>query len=192
MEENYRELEEMREQINVLKEKLANETIVNDKLLRESTKSKIFSIQKRGITMIALAVFAAPFCFWAFSKNNLSLAFCIATAVMVLFCAVMTALMHARVNSNSATSGSLVDCVKQVKKLKKQYVDWYKIAIPMIIVWLAWLLTETFMNTPDKTIAVTLAISMLVGGFVGGAIGFSIHRKVINDCDDIIASIEEK
>lgn len=192
MEENYRELEEMREQISVLKEKLAKETIISDRLLRESTKTKLFGIQRRAILQITAALMAAPFCFWAFSMNNHSLAFCIATSVMILFCAVMTVLMHARISTRTASNGSLVECLIQVKKLKKQYVDWYKIAIPMILLWMSWLVAETLMMNSDKFTAIILVISMVIGAIVGGTIGFTIHKKVIDDCDDIIASIEEK
>jgi len=190
MEDNLLELKEMREQISLLKEKLANENIVNDRLLRESTKSKIFGIQRQATIIIIAGLFAAPYSIWAFRNIGLSWFFCGATAVMLLFCSCMTALMHSRINSNRAASGSLVECVKQMKKLKQQYIDWYKIAIPMLAVWIIWLAIETI-RISSGTPVLWLVIGMLIGAGVGGFIGFRAHKKVIDTCDDVIASIED-
>jgi len=191
MEENFKELEEMREQICLLKEKLANENIINDRLLRESTKSKIFGIQRQATIIVILGLLAAPYCIWAFRNIGLSWVFCGVTAVMLLFCACMTAFMHARINSNRAASGSLIECVKQMKKLKQQYKDWYKIAIPMLAVWIIWLIIE-IIKVSSGTPLVILVSGMLIGAGIGGFFGFRAHKNVIDTCDEVIESIEGK
>lgn len=185
------ELQDMREQIAALKAKLSNEAIVNEKLLRNATKSRMMEIQKKGLLSILIGIFAIPYTAWAFSNIGLSWYFVGATIAMLIFCTACTAVMHHRVNSNTASTGSLFECAKQIKKLKKEYLDWFKIAIPMICCWIAWLCTEVIIKTPDMAYALALVGGMIFGGCIGGFIGYSMHRKVINTCDDILASLGE-
>ena len=55
------ELEEMRSQIALLKEKLDNEKIVNDKILRNATKTKIRSLRINQIMEYVSALFVITF-----------------------------------------------------------------------------------------------------------------------------------
>ena len=52
------ELDEMRSQINALKEKLEKQTIVNEEHIRRSMKSKMSDINKTVTVTIILGIFA--------------------------------------------------------------------------------------------------------------------------------------
>ena len=115
------EMEDMREQISALKQMLANEEIINDRILRSATSSRISTIQRKGILSIAIGILGAPYCAFVFYQLGLSWYFIGATIAMLIFCASCTAVMHNRVKSNTASTGSLLECAKQIKKLKKEY-----------------------------------------------------------------------
>lgn len=185
------EMEDMREQISALKQMLANEEIINDRILRSATSSRISTIQRKGILSIAIGILGAPYCAFVFYQLGLSWYFIGATIAMLIFCASCTAVMHNRVKSNTASTGSLLECAKQIKKLKKEYRDWFKIAIPMIIVWFGWCAAEMIMKTPDAAYAIGLVGGMLIGGIFGGFLGYRMHRKVVDTCDEILISLGE-
>lgn len=63
--ENYAdrcELDEMKQQIQLLKDKLAKEIIVSEKLIRHSTQDKVSYINRKKKFMYFLIVFALVYC----------------------------------------------------------------------------------------------------------------------------------
>lgn len=56
------ELEDMRQQIQLLKAKLEKETIVSEKLIRQSTQDKVSYIDRKKKTVYVLIGFALVYC----------------------------------------------------------------------------------------------------------------------------------
>ena len=59
-----RELQQMKEQLAILTQKLNKETIVNERLMRQAMKSKASSIRKQAITESAITLIMIPYTIW--------------------------------------------------------------------------------------------------------------------------------
>ena len=187
------ELEQMRSQIGMLKQKLEQQTIVNDRHIRNSMKSKISDLNRTVRGTIFAGIFAVVFAPMTFYINGCSLAFIIATAVMLAVCLGLTIVQKINLGRMMDLSqGNLVETAEKLSKVRTHYKEWYKIAIPMIIVWGGWMIYE-MVNVlgVDSPTAIGFYCGAGVGLIIGGIIGARINRKVVQQANEILAEIEE-
>ena len=87
MNENFN-LEEMRQQMTTLKNKLNQQEIVNDRLIRRSMRNEVSNINRRYNIIMAIGILMVPYGYWCFVKLvGLSIFFWIATSIFMLICA---------------------------------------------------------------------------------------------------------
>ena len=182
------EFEEMRSQLELLKNKIAQEEIINDKLLRETMKFRLSSINKQvwiDIISAVIGIFLYLF-FFPFLPVWL-LAF-----VVILMVADVTAtvLVHRPVREKLIMNDDLKTVANKMRRLKKAYITIPCVELPILIVFVALFLKELvhyFGNVPSKVI--------ICGGIMGALIGLAIvlvmFRRIIKNSDDIIKQIEE-
>ena len=185
------ELEEMRRQMQTLKDKLEKQEIVNEHIIKKSMKKNVDSIARRYYVLIAVALLMLPYGYWAFVMlNGFSHAFWIATCVMMLICAAATYYNSRNVSNVDMTRNNLVEVGKRMARAKKFDADWLFISIPMIIAWLGWFVYEVYKQDND-VVSSPLLWAGCVGGVVGAIVGFSIHFKTQRQYQEIIDQIED-
>ena len=64
------ELDEMRQQMAKLKNKLESQTIVNDRFIRRSIRNSVSTINRRYLVISFIALAMIPYGYWAFVKLN--------------------------------------------------------------------------------------------------------------------------
>ena len=187
------ELEQMRTQIGMLKQKLEQQAIVNDTHIRNSMKSKISDLNRTILGTIFAGIFAVIFAPVTFYVQGCSLIFVIATAIMLAVCLGLTIVQKINLGSMMDLSqDNLVETARKLSKVRTHYKEWYKIAIPMILVWGGWMIYE-MVNTIgiESPTAIGFYCGAGVGLLIGGIIGFRINRKVVRQANEILAQIEE-
>ena len=187
------ELEQMRTQIGMLKQKLEQQAIVNDTHIRNSMKSKISDLNRTILGTIFAGIFAVIFAPVTFYVQGCSLIFVIATAIMLAVCLGLTIVQKINLGSMMDLSqDNLVETAEKLSKVRTHYKEWYRIAIPMILVWVGWMIYE-MVNTIgiESPTAIGFYCGAGVGLLIGGIIGFRINRKVVRQANEILAQIEE-
>lgn len=186
------ELDEMRSQISALKEKLEKQTIVNEEHIRRSMKSKMSDINKTVTATIIMGILALVYCTWFFYSQRCSMAFVISTAVMLAICLGLTIGQKITLGRMDLSQGNLIDTAQTLSKIKTHYQNWHKIAIPVLVVWFAWLMYEmTSVLGINSPMAIGFCCGAAVGGIIGGVIGFRINRKIVRKACEILDQIEE-
>ena len=186
------ELEEMRSQIGILKEKLEKQNIVNEKHIRKSMKSNMSSINNTVTATIFLGVFALLYCTWFFWSQGCSLAFVISTAVMLAVCLGLTIIQRVNLGRMDFSKGNLIETAQNLSKIKAHYQDWHKIAIPMIVIWFGWMIYEMIgILGLESPMAIGFCCGAAAGGIIGGVLGFRINRKIVRRTSEILEQIEE-
>ena len=90
------------------------------------------------------------------------------------------------------SQGNLIDTAQTLSKIKTHYQNWHKIAIPVLVVWFAWLMYEmTNVLGVNSSMAIGFCCGAAVGGIIGGVIGFRINRKIVRKAVEILEQIEE-
>lgn len=187
-------LEQLRADYNVLKERLDEQEIINDRLLQQTFRSQLKQINNRAWVSVVAGIFViiiAPMAFHYNPAFNLSWAFVAATDLMMAVCIWFTTYWHRAVRLPDASKSSMRQFAQSVKGLKQRYQDWLKYAAAMIGAWLTWMGVELFMKSDDVVLAVFMMTGVLVGALIGGVIGLKMHFAVIRKCDEIISQIEE-
>ena len=187
---NNSELETMRAQIALLKDKLDKETIVSEKLLRDTMRHKARTINNNAWISVVASIFVI---FWALSflpSEGFSWWFVAATILMMLVCDFFTWKYHKDVNAKTM-SGDLLTVAKVMKQLRDNYKKWLKYSIVMIVIWFVWFAIEYCIQLSDWRVAVIMIIALLIGLAIGGFIGLKMHNAVIRNAEEIISQIEE-
>ena len=195
MEEIDKTMEQLRLEYETLKLKLSNQEIVNDRLMRETMKSKVRSI--RSVVRISLlcgifVMITAPFIFRYNPVINASWAFIIGTELLMALAVVLDIRFNYEVQNTDLASCDLLTFSKKVKKLKQNYSNWIKYGITLAIGWVAWLSLETWHNSSNQATAMFMIAGMCTGLVLGGILGWKMNRKIIKTCDDLISQIESE
>ena len=187
---NNSELETMRAQIALLKDKLDKETIVSDKLLRDTMRHKARNINANAWISVAASIFVIFWALFYLPGEGFSWWFSGATILMMLVCDFFTWKYHKDVNDKTM-SGDLLTVAKVMKQLRDNYKKWLKYSIALIAVWFTWLSIEFCIRLNDWRLAVIMIIALLIGLAIGGFIGLKMHKSVIRNAEEIISQIEE-
>ena len=206
MEENntMMELEQMREQMQVLRNKLETQEIVNDKLVKNSIKSKMSWMKKFIYFEFLMIPFIALMGYGLKEVFNLSW-FCYAS--IVVLCAI-DAVCDYRINVASldlekVEKHNLSDTLQKLVAMKKMRAKAFFIMMLLSIPLFVWASIEMWQYISTITFRDDLPTNMVYagayGGLVGGIIGFfvgiyisiRIYRKMQTTNDELIAQIEE-
>lgn len=185
------ELEQMRSQIGLLKDKLEKQNIINEKHIRKSITSKMSDISRTILISIVAGVFALVYCTWFFRHQGLSTLFVAGTAVMLIICIGLTIYQQIRLRSIDFSKDNLVRTAELLNRIKKHYRQWQWVAIPVVVLWIMWLIYEMVSTLGTETYVIGFCCGALVGGMIGGIIGLRVNRKVIRKTSEILEQIEE-
>ena len=187
-------LEEMRSQFAILKEQLAKQEIISDRLLRETMKTKnkdiIYMKKFEYIGAILGLLFVIPlFTFYI----PCSLAFIIATCLVLAVSLAGTYFIYKPIGKLNFMEDDLASVARVVAKFKKQKNNWEHFVSPACLIpWIAWAIYEVaWKNAPNTTFSWIVTLSGIIGAVIGLIIGIKTYRKVINAAQEILNDIEK-
>ena len=185
------ELESMRQQMNTLKNKLNQQEIISDRLVRRSMKNEVNTIARRYYIIMAVGLFMVPYGYWSFVKlAGLSLFFWIVTSIFMLICVGATFYNSRKISDPELMSHSLVEARKKVASAKKFEADWLFFGIPAVVLWLGWFLYEVY-QIHGGAIDNGFFWGGCIGGIIGAICGLSLNFKTQRQYQAIIDQIED-
>ena len=185
---NTAELNEMKEQISLLRRKLEKETIVNEKLIRSSMRDKLKAVKRRSYILCAVVIGACPL--WATSIFDFHSIWFIGVTIAFLFIAVAYEIYcNQLLSTQNYVNGNLIDEARKLNRYKQLSRQWHWFSIPFLFIWLSWFVYEA--TSVGDFHANNILIGGLIGGTIGGVIGWRIYRKGQNAVSEVIEQIEE-
>ena len=182
------ELDELREQIALLKDKLRKQEMINERGIMLVTQKGINRLNRAGTIYTFFGLFAVVYCSWAFHRFGFSDEFVIGTAIFLAACAVGTMYAHWGLRDVDVASGNLVDIANRLLRLRKIYSRWHFVTVPALRVWCYFLYKDAYRMLDN---AEGFLMAGIVGGTIGGAIGLWRHFKTLREADNTIAHIRE-
>ena len=182
------ELNELREQIALLKEKLMRQQIISEQNIIAAAQKGINNLNRSGIIYTLFGIFAVVYCSWAFHRFGFSDGFVIGTAIFLAICAAVTIYAHWGIRSIDVANGNLVDISQRLISFRKIYSHYHLFAVPALLVW-CYFLYQDAQRMLDN--AEYFLIGGCVGGVIGAIIGLKAHFKVIRETDKVLANINE-
>ena len=195
--ENAQELEEMRMSLNALKNKLDKQEIVNERLLRQSMKSKMSWIHRYTNVQLFFVPLVA-LCFLPLVLSmNLSWWLYGFTIVMVAVSAGFDWFIN-HMSGLDFMKGNLMETASRLAKMKRLRIRHEIVGMTVLVFWIIWLVYEIYksgMEAPAESGMQEMAwgyiIGVGVGLVIGLIIGFAIFFKMQRTNDEIIQQIEE-
>ena len=185
------ELESMRQQMNTLKNKLNQQEILNDRVMRRSMRNEVNTITRRYYIIMAVGLFMVPYGYWSFVKlAGLSLFFWIVTSIFMLICVGATYYTCRKINDPNLMNRNLVEARKMVASAKKFEADWLFFGIPAVVLWLGWFLYEVY-QIHGGAIDNGFFWGGCIGGIIGAICGLSLNFKTQRQYQAIIDQIED-
>ena len=179
---------EMQQQLKQLKEKLDSQKIVNDRLLQKSCSNTVNRLRSKSNLPIVFGI-AAILMSASFVNLGMSWAFVLFTDVMMLVCIVATILTNQHIPS---MDNDLVTAAEGIRKYKKIHAEWIKFALPVLAVWLGWLIWETVKNVGLTGMPFySFLAGISVGIALGLILGFKLRREQLNAADELLAQLTE-
>lgn len=185
------ELDEMRQQMAILKNKLDNQTIVNDRLIRRAVKNSVSTINKRYLVISIIAFAMIPYGYWAFVKlNGLSIPLWIAMSVLMLAVIGFCIYNGHEMRKNDFVSDNLLDTKRKTLKAQKRDAMWPYFGIPVAIGWAAWVGWEMTQKLEGDFLKYFIPW-FIICVTAGALIGLKVHFKTQRHFRDILDQIED-
>lgn len=191
------ELEQMRAQLGILKQKLEKQDIVNERLMRRSMKSKMSWINK----YLIIAIFAIPFV--AFSMLPMVFQMGISWwwygfTLVIITGSVIADWYVNYLRDDVFMKGNLVETAERLTRMKSLRLRQTLIGLGVVVVWLAWLFYELYTKTHaagNDTVEHVMGLGYMYGGGIGAVVGLIIGLRLFfkmqRTNDEIINDIEE-
>ena len=191
MNNNDFDLENMRQQMTTLKNKLNQQEIINDRLMRRSMRNEVNTIARRYYVIMAVGLLMVPYGYWCFVKlGGLSISFWIVTSIFMLVCAGATYYTLRKINDPNMMNRNLVEARKKVASAKKFEANWLFFGIPAVVLWFAWFMYESYLVHGDS-LSSGFFWGGCIGGIIGAICGLSLNFKTQRQFQDIIDQIED-
>lgn len=192
-------LEEMRRQMTIMQKKLHNETIVNDRLLRESMKHNYASINRylvlESTILMPIIVFAFPIIALVF---HLSWGPVIAIILLCL-AGVIFDYKVSHIKDETFMTDDLIPTALRLQRAKRLSALQMLVSLPLTLLWFVWYIIDFFQSINyDSEILTSAAWGGLTGGCIGLVCGliFAIQlyhkqqktrQQVIDQINDLMA-----
>lgn len=184
-------LDEMRNQIAILRNKLDQQEIVNDRLLRNAMQTKVNKMNSNETKLIVLAAFCCVLYPIMHFTIGISWPLVLVTVAMMIFTAAATVYIHHPLHKADLMCDNLATVSGIMARFKRQYDQWLHYVCPTIITpWLAWFCYEyTEILGLTGTSRWWCVGYILICGFIGFLIGYAMHRRTVNLAEEVIRQI---
>ena len=186
---NTYELEEMKQQMLLLKKKLEQQKIVNEKMLRSAMKKKLYGLNRKVRVIFIVGILVAIWAPGYFTLVGFTPLFCAATALMLLFSALKTFQYHRKLWRLNLSESNLIELAEELTLLRPRYKNWYKFAWGMLIPWIVWMGYEATKIFGEEL--VWYIGGSAIGIIIGGLIGTRMNNNIIRRTDELLEQIEE-
>lgn len=184
----FQELNELREQVSLLKEKLLRQQIISEQNIITAAQKGIGKLNRAGVIWGTFGVFAMLYYTWSFHRFGFSNEFVVGTAIFLLICAVVTIFAHSKLYSIDVAHGNLIEISQRLVRFRKIYSHYHFFSVPALLLWCYFLYKDAQLLIDN---AEGFLIAALVGGVIGGALGLTAHFKILRETDKVIANINE-
>ena len=180
---------EMKQQMELLKNKLDKQIIINDKMIQNAIKGSLNKINMHGRLTLILGIAVALFTPLYFYNMDFSILFCAGTFLMLAFTSFKTWAYHKEVWSIDLSAESLLEIGNKVATHKKRYENWKRFGYPMLFVWILALGYEGYQVAGEHYLYFMTGAAF--GGIIGGIFGTRMNKRLIRQAEDLLKEIKE-
>ena len=193
---DYNELEELRQQINELKNKVDQQGRLNEDRIKKSIQGKMKGLHRNVSWYLLLLLPLCGLIIWNFIYNHYAWPFIVFT--ILFFGASFIADYFINRIDVSHMADDLVETTRKLTTMKRNRRRQLIFGYAMLVIWTPWYLYEIYrvQAVPmgvnlSGPFMIAVIIGAIIGGIIGGIIGISFYRKLQRTNDEVLAQIND-
>lgn len=186
------EVDELREQLALFKQRLDQQEIISDQLMRRSMNARISIFTKTGVIADLVGLLMMPLVFWVFSKMGVSWYLGLIVLLGVIIELAYNITCHRRIQRLFTEDNDLLTVRRGLLKFKKAERLQMLISLPLLALWafaLCWQL-GVFADNPTASVA-AIGIRAGIGFCIGTLIVFCGYFWEMRRVNRSIREIDE-
>ena len=190
------ELDDLRQQIIDLKNKVDKQGRLNEALIKKAVQGKMKDLHRNLLLYCLVVGVIVPFIIWNFIQSHFSWPFIIFSILM--FAASFVAEYFINRMDVKHMTDDLVETARKLLQMKKNRKTQLAVGFGVIAVWIPWYLYEIYKSAIGQIdpsniqyFMIFVVIGMIVGLIIGLLIGLSFYRKLQHSNDEMIDQINE-
>ena len=188
---DFNELDDLRQQINAIKEKVNEQGHLNEELVKKAIQKKMKGVHRTLLWIAVLAVAVIPLYILMKYEDGFSWPFTIFTILFLLGFVTIDYFINRM--DISHMGDDMMETARKLTQMKKNRSRSQRIGIGISIVWLAWFCYEFYMThieeLGNRTAMAAIIFLFLFGAIVGLASSYYLYRKMQRANDDMINQI---
>jgi len=188
---DFNELDDMRQQLNAIKNKVDEQGHLNLRLVKETIKGTMRNVHRTSMMLAAASLFSIPLFIWMKYEQGLSWPLIIATIVLLLGSIVADYFIN-RIDVQRM-GDDLVETARQLTQMKANRSKSHRIGMTVAMLWLLWFIYEFYSShlALGMQAARLSVLPIIVGYIVGATLGVFIHHKMQRANDEMIRQIND-
>jgi hypothetical protein len=185
------ELQEMRQQMELLKEKLNRQEVVNEQLMHKAIETKLNRLSLNRKIKRVYMIFCMLFIQWLLVEGvGLPMWFALATVAMLALSLVYHEAFMEHISASDLNRYSIHEINEKAIRLKRQGARWIRIGIPILIVWLIAFIYVVQHRFELETEGQYILYGIGFGIIIGACLGVIIYKKQQRMIDDLRSDIQ--
>ena len=192
----FNELDELRQQINELKNKVDRQGRLNEELIKKSIQSKMTGIRRNIFWYVLVLLPLCAVIIWNFIYNHYAWPFIIFTILFFAGSFIADYLIN-RIDV-SHMADDLLETTRKLTTMKSNRRKQMLIGYGLLVIWTPWYLYEIYrvQAVPmgvnlSGPFMISVIIGAIIGGIIGGICGMSFYRKMQRTTDEILDQIND-
>lgn len=181
------EVDEFRQQIAQFKQRLDQQEIINDRLMRHTMNARISICTKTNITADAIVLFIMSLAFWIFNRVGISWHVSLFVLLMLIGELTYNVIGHRKLQRLFTDDNDLLTVRRGLLKFKRSNRIQLLITVPLNLLWVLAIFWQlgVFAHTQEL---ILMSIAVFIGLFIGFAqFAWEMHRinNSIREIDDL-------
>ena len=193
---DFNELDDLRQQINELKNKVDRQGRLNEDLIKKSIQSKMKGLHRNISWYLLVLLPLSAIIIWNFIYNHYAWPFIIFTILFFAASFIADYFIN-RIDVNHMAD-DLVETTRKLTIMKKNRRRQLLIGYSLLLIWTPWYLYEIYrVQAVPMGVSVTgpfmiaVTIGAAIGGIIGGILGLSFYRKMQRTTDEMLDQIND-
>lgn len=189
------ELDNMRQQMAILKKKLQKEEIMNDQLMRKAIGTKLHRLKFdrwRKLLLILMGIVYVPW--MLYDLVGAPLWFIVLSVLFFALAGFYDVYYTWDLTDGDLSDMRLLELQQKVARVKRMNARWLWIGIPFAVVWVCiflWLIIVEQDSAMADGETTPIVIGALTGAVIGSMIGAIVYRRQQRRADELIDDIRE-
>ena len=186
------ELEQMRQDYAVLKERFDKQQIINDRLMEKAFKSDVRRLSADKLSGLISGALGIPLVIVVSIIRHVDWWFPAAVSVFIVISLWFALRMYRNLSKETLYEEDILSATKKVKRFKQQYQRYFfaTMAVGLLIVGAFAPTIYHSWRTPEQGMKMLLILALLVITF--SVVGYLSYKRLMKACDSIIEQLQLK